>query len=171
MAIFEERLAAHNQHATKIPSDDDWSCWLTRYVYLDFALSLSTPDFLYCFRRFVGEHAKPSEIFSDNGKNFVAVRELQMDGKFQEFVQAKSIVWKFQPPSAPHFGGSHDSSVISVKRALYRVLDTEKVGLTYPTDEMFRTLLKEVSVQLNSRPLTLASNDPEDFGSSPQEIS
>jgi hypothetical protein len=111
------------------------------------------------------------ERTSSAQKKMVAIRELQMDGKFQEFVQAKSIVWKFQPPSAPHVGGSHDSSVISVKRALYRVLDTEKVGLTYPTDEMFRTLLKEVSVQLNSRPLTLASNDPEDFGSSPQEIS
>jgi hypothetical protein len=132
---------------------------------------LSTPDFLYCFRRFVGEYAKPSEVFSDNGTNFVgaekemvaAVRELQMDDKFQEFVKEKSIVWKFQPPSALHFGGSHESLVKSVKRALYRALDTEKAGLRYPTDEMLRTILKEVSGQLNSRPLTLASNDPEDF--------
>ncbi|XP_045022777.1 uncharacterized protein LOC116935689 [Daphnia magna] len=147
------------------------SCCVTRYVYLDLAQSLSTPDFLYCFRRFVGEYTKPSEVFSDNGTNFVgaekemvaAVRELQMDDKFQEFVQTKSIVWKFQPPSAPHFGGSHESLVKSVKRALYRALDTEKASLRYPTDEMLRTLLKEVSGQLNSRPLTLASNDPEDF--------
>jgi hypothetical protein len=119
-------------------------------------------------------HPKSSVIMertSSAQKKMVAIRELQMDGKFQEFVQAKSIVWKFQPPRAPHFGGSHDSLVIPVKRALYRALDTEKAGLKYPTDEMLRTLLKEVSGQLNSRPLTLASNYPEDFGPSPQEIS
>jgi hypothetical protein len=53
--------------------------------------------------------------------------------------------------------------VKSTKRALYRALDTEKAGLRYPTDEMLRTLLKEVAGMLNGRPLTLASNDPEDF--------
>lgn len=51
------------------------SCCVTRYVYLDLAQSFSTPDFLYCFRRFVGEYAKPSEVFSDNGTNFVGAEK------------------------------------------------------------------------------------------------
>ena len=140
-------------------------------MYLDLTQSLSTPDFLYGFRRFVGEYSKPSDVYCDNGTNFVgaekemesAVKEFQQDQRLKEFAQSRSIVWKFQPPSAPHFGGSHEALVKSAKRALYRALDTEKAGLRYPTDEMLRTLLKEVAGLLNSRPLTLASNDPDDF--------
>ena len=92
-----------------------------------------------------------------------AIRHLEGDAKLKEFAQSRSITWKFQPPSAPHFGGSHESLVKSAKRALYRALDSEKEGLRYPTDEMLRTLFKEVSGLLNGRPLTLASSDPEDF--------
>ena len=147
------------------------TCLVTRYMYLDLTQSLSTPDFLYGFRRFVGEYSKPSDVYCDNGTNFVgaekemesAVKEFQQDQRLKEFAQSRSIVWKFQPPSAPHFGGSHEALVKSAKRALYRALDTEKAGLRYPTDEMLRTLLKEVAGLLNSRPLTLASNDPDDF--------
>ena len=147
------------------------TCLVTRYTYLELVQSLSTPDFLYGFRRFIGEFTKPTEVFSDNGTNFVgaekelvaAIRHLEGDAKLKEFAQSRSITWKFQPPSAPHFGGSHESLVKSAKRALYRALDSEKEGLRYPTDEMLRTLFKEVSGLLNGRPLTLASSDPEDF--------
>ena len=147
------------------------TCLVTRNFYVEMVQSMSTPDFLYGLRRFIGEFTKPTEIFCDNGTNFVgaekelatAFRELQKDEKFKEFARERSIIWKFQPPSAPHFGGSHESMVKSTKRALYRALDTEKAGLRYPTDEMLRTLLKEVAGVLNMRPLTLASNDPEDF--------
>jgi hypothetical protein len=147
------------------------TCLVTRYMYLDLTQSLSTPDFLYGFRRFVGEYSKPVDVSCDNGTNFVgaeremegAVKELQEDERLKEFARSRSIVWKFQPPSAPWFGGSHEALVKSAKRALYRALDTEKAGLRYPTDEMLRTLLKEVAGLLNSRPLTLASSDPEDF--------
>ena len=73
--------------------------------------------------------------------------------------------WKFQPPSAPHFGGAHESLMTSTKLALYRALELEKKGLRYPTEEMLRTLLFEVAGLLNSRPLTYTSSDPEDLRS------
>jgi hypothetical protein len=91
------------------------TCLVTRNFYLEMVLSMSTPDFLYGLRRFIGEFTKPIEIFCDNGTNFVgakkelatAFRELQKDEKLKEFARERSIIWKFQPPSAPHFGGSH----------------------------------------------------------------
>jgi len=65
----------------------------------------------------------------------------------------------------PHFGGAHESLVISTKLALYRALELEKKRLRYPTEEMLRTLLFEVAGLLNSRPLTYTSSDPEDLRS------
>lgn len=81
-----------------------------------------------------------------------------------------------EPPSAPHFGGAHESLVRTTKLALYRALGVEEVKSRYPTDEVLRTLLWEVAALLNSRPLTYVSSDvgdariltPNDFlGKSP----
>ena len=144
---------------------------VTRYLYLELVQSLSTPDFLYGFRRFIGEFSKPEEVYLDNGTNFVgaervladAVKELEKSEEVNKFAKSKAMVFRFQPPGAPHFGGPHESLVKSTKKALYRALDEEKKSLRYPTEEMLRTLLKEVSGLLNGRPLTLSSSDPEDF--------
>ena len=147
-----------------------FTCHVTRAVYLDLATSLSTDDFLLAFRRFIALYGKPRQMFSDNGTNFVgAERELR-----QEIVQLKSaeavvrfmrqeaIDWQFQPAATPHFGGAHESLVRVTKKALYAALETEKVGLRYPTEDTLRTILFEVAHLLNSRPLYYASSDPND---------
>ena len=65
---------------------------------------------------------------------------MQNNGELADWSRRKGMIWKFQPPSAPHFGGAHESLVRSTKLALYRALDLEKKGLRYPTEEMLRTL-------------------------------
>jgi hypothetical protein len=49
------------------------------------------------------------------------------------------------------------------QKGLYRVLEIEKAGSRYPTDEMLSTLLAEVGGMPNARPLTYTSRDPSDF--------
>ncbi|XP_045026268.1 uncharacterized protein LOC116917407 [Daphnia magna] len=128
-------------------------------------------NFLLVFRRFIGLFGKPATVHSDNGTNFVGterelndlVDQLEKDPRLSQFRKEKVIDWNFQPPRAPHFGGAHESLVRSTKRALYQALDLEKKALRYPTDEMLRTLFAEIAGFLNSRPLTYASSDPEDF--------
>lgn len=139
------------------------TCLVTIGVFLALAESLSTDDFLLVFRSFICIYTKPTTVHSDNGTNFVGaenelnsfIQELPNSGTFQQFLKVKNIDWRFQPPRASHFGGAHGSLVRSTKRALYRVLEIEKAGLRYPTDEMLRTLLAEVGGMLNARPLTL----------------
>ena len=150
-----------------------FTCLMTRAVYLDLAPSLSSEDFLNVFRRFIATYGTPETIHSDNGTNFVGAEKelmvqmkiMQNSGELQDWNQRKGITWKFQPPSAPHFGGTHESLVTSTKLALYRALELEKKGLRYPTEEMLRTLLLQVAGLLNSRPLTYTSSDPEDLRS------
>ncbi|KAL1265353.1 hypothetical protein QQF64_003380 [Cirrhinus molitorella] len=58
------------------------------------------------------------------------------------------------PPSAPHFGGSWESEVRSVKKALQTTLGTQII-----TEEVWRTVLVEIEGILNSRPLGYVSSD------------
>ena len=95
-------------------------------------------------------------MLSDNGTNFVAAeRELR------EFVQAldqskiaqssanKELMWHFNPPLAPHFGGVHETMIKAAKRAVNAVLGNADV-----TDEELTTALTGAEALLNSRPLT-----------------
>ena len=144
-----------------------FTCLVTRAVYVDLATSLSTDDFLLVFRRFVSTYGHIRTIHSDNGTKFVgAERDLLVENnRLNEEAPTRTtgIDWKFQPPSAPHFGGAHESLVKPTKTALYRLLRNEKAGHRYPTEDILRTLLFEVAGLLNSRPLTYASSDPDDF--------
>lgn len=67
-------------------------------------------------------------------------------------------LWQFIPPYSPHFGGLWEAGVRSTKHHLRRVLEGRT--LTY---EELSTLLCQVEVCLNSRPLTPISNDPRDL--------
>jgi len=60
--------------------------------------------------------------------------------------------WKFNPPSAPHFGGKWEAGVKSVKYHLKRI-----IGDTLLTYEGMSTLLTQIEAVLNSRPLSSLS--------------
>ncbi|GFV80021.1 gag-pol polyprotein [Trichonephila clavipes] len=65
------------------------------------------------------------------------------------------IEWHTIPPLSPYFGGLWEAGVKSVKLHLKKV-----VGSTNLTLEEFYTLLTQIEVVLNSRPLVrLADND------------
>lgn len=125
------------------------------------------------FRRFIRIYTTARCVYSDNGINFVgaekellrSVENLEKDAALRDFrpnPTTPPIEWKFQPPSAPHFGGAHESLVKSTKRALYDALGQESKSHRYPSEETMRTLLFEVTGLLNARPLTQLSTDPTD---------
>ncbi|XP_064624649.1 uncharacterized protein LOC135486077 [Lineus longissimus] len=142
-----------------------FTCLVTRAVHLELADSLETDDFLLCLRSFIGRRGHPVDLYSDNGTNFCGASselakclqdldQIQIYG----FLSPQSIVWHFNPPSAPHFGGAWERIVSSVKKALSATLKN-----TLDSDTVLRTALIEVEAVLNSRPLTHNSPDPEDF--------
>ena len=148
-----------------------FTCLVTRAVYVDVAVSLSSVDFMNVLRRFFSIYRKPAEMFSDNGTNLTGaerllreeIEKMKGDGVLVTELKSLGIRWHFQPAQTPHFGGAHESLVRSVKNALYPVLEEELKGLRYPSDDMLRTLFFEVAGLLNTRPLTYVSSDPDDF--------
>ncbi|CAC5390530.1 unnamed protein product [Mytilus coruscus] len=67
-------------------------------------------------------------------------------------------IWKFNPPHASHFGGSWERMIGLSRRILDCMLIREKNRLTH---EILVTLMAEVPVLLNSRPLVSVSTDPD----------
>ena len=68
------------------------------------------------------------------------------------------IIWKFNPPGAPHFGGIWERLVRSCKKAMFAMLGNRR--LTFP---LLATTMCLVQQTLNARPLTPVSDDPEDL--------
>ena len=76
----------------------------------------------------------------------------------QEALAEKRIQWKFIVERAPWWGGFYERLVRSLKTPLKKIfgkamLDAEKLA----------TVFAEVDAQINSRPLTYLSADPDDF--------
>ena len=127
--------------------------------------SLDTDSCLSALTRFFARRGRPSTIWSDNGTNFVGANNelnqftsLWQTSDFQDKLRQKKIVWKFNPAAAPHFSGSWKRMVKTCKRAIYRVLNGQRL-----TDELLATILYLTEHLLNARPLTRNSNDPTDL--------
>lgn len=141
-------------------------CFCTKAVHIELVVDLSTAKFMQAFRRFTSRRGLCSDIFSDNGRNFVgASNELRRLLRSDEYKQAfahecasNNIKWHFHPPKASHFGGLWESAIASAQKHLFRVLGPHKLDY----DEM-ETLLIQIEGCLNSRPIIPLSDDPSDL--------
>ncbi|XP_076660308.1 uncharacterized protein LOC143363629 [Halictus rubicundus] len=141
-------------------------CLATRAVQLEAVSDGSTETFLAALRRFISRRGRCAELHSDCGRNFIgANHELrtllkqsvaQGGGPFAA-ASREGITWKFNPPSAPHFGGIWEAAVKSVKHHLRRLIGEQRLSF-----EELATLLTGIEACLNSRPILPLSDDPED---------
>jgi hypothetical protein len=145
-------------------------CFSTKAVHLELLGDLTTESLLAAFKRFTSRRGHVSEIFSDNGTNFIrAEREFLRSEKFKQKISNEflntctkfnfiSISSSSIPARSPHFGGLWERCVQSVKHHLRRILGD--ASITY---EEFYTLLTRIEACLNSRPLIPLSQDPKDL--------
>lgn len=144
-------------------------CFTTRAIHIELVNDLTTDSFLNSLKRFISRRGKPSDIFSDNGSNFIGASNhfielynLLSNDKHHEkvsnFLIQDKIKWHFIPAKSPHMGGLWEAAVKSSKYHLKRIL-----GNTSVTYEEMYTLLTQIEGCLNSRPLTPLSNDPNDY--------
>ena len=143
-----------------------FTCLTTRAVHLEMSYSLDTDSFINAFTRMTSRRGTPIYVISDNGTNFVGaerelrelVESLDPDRIAQETTTYQPIDWKFNPPSAPHFGGVFEAMIKSAKKAIKAIL-----GDAYVTDEELHSAICGAGRLLNSRPLTYVSSDPHDL--------
>ena len=121
-----------------------FTCASSRAILLDIVPNLQASAFIRCFIRFVSRRGCPDLVVSDNGTNFIAEET-------QSYVSNLNVVWKFNLPRAPWFGGFFERLIRTVKN--YLKLELSKSKLTY---EQLQTLLLEIEQTVRSH----MSNQP-----------
>lgn len=147
-------------------------CMATRAVHIEAVSELSTAGFLAAFKRFVARRGHCSDMYSDNGTNFVgAAKELQylfevekskLVPEIVDWIAAKGTQWHFIPPHAPNFGGLWEAGIKSCKFHLKRV-----IGNSTLTFEEMITVLSQIEACLNSRPMWRIDDDGESLPLTP----
>lgn len=142
-------------------------CMATKAVHLELVGDLTAEAFVAAFKRFIARRGLITDLYSDNGTNFVLANKLinseaahakRKNDQIVSMVASQNINWHFIPPSAPNFGGLWEAGVKSVKYHVKRTIG--EATLSY---EEFLTLLTQIEACLNSRPICPVSNDPTDL--------
>jgi len=137
-------------------------------VHIELAVDLSSEAFLNVLKRFISKRGCPSNIYSDNGLNFIgAERELneltmlindnKMQIKINDYASNHGIRWHISP-RAPHHGSLWEAAVKIVKRHLSKII--KNAHLRY---EELETLLVQIEAILNSRPIIPVLFDPKNL--------
>lgn len=142
-------------------------CMVTKAIHLEAVSDLTSQGFIAGFKRFVSRRGFVSNIWSDNGTNFVgAAKELRhlvaaeqssVAVEIREWLGNNSTSWHFIPPHSPNFGGLWEAGVKSTKFHLRRV-----IGNSTLTFEEMSTLLSQIEACLNSRPLSMLPDNSMD---------
>ena len=139
-----------------------FTCFSSRTVHIELTNSLDADSFILALRRFMARRGTVRSIWSDNGTNFVgaknelqrAFKEMKHD-KIKSFLQengADWILWHNNPPGASHMGEIWERQIRSARIILERLLKTHSHSFN---DESLRTMMAEVELIINSRPLTV----------------
>ncbi|XP_059051290.1 uncharacterized protein LOC131846089 [Achroia grisella] len=132
-------------------------CMATKAIHLELVGDLTSEAFIGAFRRFVSRRGKCSDIWSDQGRNFVGANKelieswkqatLEFETSIAETLLTEGTQWHFIPAYSPNFGGAWESGIKSLKYHLKRILTANR------TFEEMTTLLCQIEACLNSRPL------------------
>ncbi|GFY41043.1 integrase catalytic domain-containing protein [Trichonephila inaurata madagascariensis] len=159
---FTGAILVKNNQGTHKSYVSLFTCAVTRAVHLELVSDMSTKCFLLVLRRFLARIGNCKVICSDNARTFKAAeRELAYfanilkDSEFQNFVADKGIHWEFIVGHATWWGGFYERLVKTIKDLLRKIL-----GRALLTSEKLSTIISEVEVIVNHRPLTYMENDP-----------
>ena len=139
-----------------------FTCFSSPAVHIEITNSLDADSSILALRRIMARRGTVRSIWSDNETNFVgaknelqrALKEMKHD-KIKSFLQgngAEWILWHNNPPGVSHMGGVWERQIQSARTILEGLLKTHSHSLN---DESLRTLMAEVELIINSRPLTV----------------
>jgi transposase InsO family protein len=146
-----------------------FTCFTSRAIHLEVAENLDTSSCINAIRRFIARRGPVKELHSDNGTNFVgannelklALQEINQE-TIGKFASNHGFQWSFNVPAASHHGGAWERQIRTVRKILHALLSEQHIKVT-TSDEQLYTLLCEVEMTVNNRPLTKVSDDPLDL--------
>ncbi|XP_077073702.1 uncharacterized protein LOC143724510 [Siphateles boraxobius] len=142
-----------------------FTCLACRAVHIEMATSLETDSFIQALRRLIARRGQVKEMRSDNGTNFVgadhelrkAIKEWNTS-QIENSLLQRDIRWLFNPPSGSHHGGVWERIIRSIRKIMGSTLREQNLD-----EEGLQTFFCECEAILNSRPITMPSNDINDL--------
>ena len=137
-----------------------FACSLTRAVHLELLTDQTTAGFIRCLKHFIARRGRPTKIYSDNGRSFVAasrwLKSVMREEKLQDYLAHHNILWQFNLARAPWWGGQFERLVGVVKQSFHK-----SMGRAYLTFGELEEVVLEVEVAVNNRPLSYVEDDVE----------
>ena len=132
-------------------------CLTTRAVHIEDVDGLGAEPFCNALDRFISRRRRPKVLRSDQGTAFMSLAKLQ-EKTCAEYAQELStealkrfkVDLHFNPPEAPHWGGSWERMIREIKKILQSTMDSFTGA--WRRDE-FRTFLVRAEGILNRRPI------------------
>ena len=124
-----------------------FTCAVVRAVHMEVVTSLSEEETALAIRRFQAVRGPLKEIYSDNGRAFVALQHSWKD----------RLTWRTIPVRSPWWGGWWERVIGTVKRALKATLSHSHLNLPE-----LQTIVAECAERVNRRPITPDSEDAEE---------
>ena len=125
-----------------------YTCASSRNLDLELVSDCYSSTCIRALTRFFCNRGTPNLILSDNGSQFIS-------GESQTFTTNKGITCRFNLAAAPWWGGLFERFVRSVKRYLKKILNNLRLDYEY-----MLTLLAQIQVVINNRPLTFMYDEP-----------
>lgn len=108
-------------------------CFATSAIHLELVTDYTTDAFLAAYKRFSGRRGLCATLTNDCGTNLkgadVELKRLfsaatEENQRLASLLAKDGTLWKFNPPSTPHFGGKWEAGVKSMKGHLKRIIGT-----------------------------------------------
>lgn len=135
-----------------------FTCLASRAIHLEVTPDLTTLSFIEAFTRFVNRYNIPKVLYSDNASTFKQGTNLLRTVITEDSVKSKlanlNIIVKNTPAYSPSQGGAWERMVGLTKTCLFKTFGC----YTYPLLS-FLTILSEVQLTINNRPLTYVSSE------------
>ena len=120
-----------------------FTCFSTRAIHLELASRADTDSFMSCLFNMISRRGMISVLYSDQGTNFVGA-ETEIRRRCRDL----HIEFRRNFPLSPHWGGTWESLIKSVKEVMKAMMET-----TPPTDLELNSFLIRAENMVNSRPL------------------
>ena len=137
-----------------------FTCLATRAIHLELIPDMSASSFVQGLIRFSNLFSLPDYIYSDNAKSFIkgfsAFKRFFQSDEFREKLNVAGIQHIRQPNLAPWYGSCFERCIKTVKTCIRKEIGRGTV-------EYFQmlTLLSDIQLAINSRPLTYQTKDEE----------
>ena len=143
-----------------------FNCLASRTVHFEVVQSLETSAFIQGFTRFCNRrNVRPTDVYSDNGGNFVAADKELREGlknlKNKQFCHSslkQGTTWHFNPPRCSHQEGFYEAFFRLVRKLVLSI-----VGEATLDEYDLLTLVTEIERILTDRPISALPSSPDDL--------